>query len=245
MGRDYPNHDDYYASFLSERVLSPLVAVYLASSYAYYQLNSSVLSDGFFDQIAQTLLKEYDAVTHIHKGLITKGDLEAGTLLLSESKYPSRAKYMARFLIDQLRYETRKHSSVFVCPYCGVLFSWCGWAEDRPGADTDPMPCCSLKCQANLATRLLTMHENHVLKRRLSRGTANHLFTAIPSVYSQDKYAAYLVRFHGGPVAAISDIPTVGFIGEIPDHRIPEMRALARELFQAPFSYFFGIGREP
>lgn len=53
--------------------------IYLMSSYLYYKENCHVLSDEQFDRLCKELLDNWDSITHRHKGLVTKGDLEAGT----------------------------------------------------------------------------------------------------------------------------------------------------------------------
>ena len=54
-------------------------------AYAYYKEDSPLISDAEFDELAKWLLDNYDSVEHMHKYLITKGDLEAGTFL---GEYP-------------------------------------------------------------------------------------------------------------------------------------------------------------
>jgi len=66
-----------------------LVPWYLLASYAYYHLDDPILSDAAFDDIAKKLLDKYETIEHRHKHLITKGDLRAGSLLLTKSEYPS------------------------------------------------------------------------------------------------------------------------------------------------------------
>lgn len=64
-----------------------MVAWYLMAAYGYYVKDAPILSDGMFDELAKRLLKEYDNIEHIHKHLITKDDLMAGSLLLKQ--YPN------------------------------------------------------------------------------------------------------------------------------------------------------------
>lgn len=56
-----------------------LLVHYLMSSYIYYELNDSVYSDHQYDQICRELLNRWDDVDHMHKHLVTKSHLEAGT----------------------------------------------------------------------------------------------------------------------------------------------------------------------
>jgi len=67
-----------------------LVTHYLMSCYLYYELDQQVYSDDQFDQLAKRLLRQWDSVEHMHKHLITKGDLEAGTGYAI--KYPNMVK---------------------------------------------------------------------------------------------------------------------------------------------------------
>ena len=56
-----------------------LVPYYLMSSYLYYQCDKQVLNDDEYDTLAKRLLDEWDSIEHMHKHLITKDDLTAGT----------------------------------------------------------------------------------------------------------------------------------------------------------------------
>ena len=56
-----------------------LVPYYLMSSYLYYHCDKQVLNDDEYDALAKRLLDEWDSVEHMHKHLITQGDLTAGT----------------------------------------------------------------------------------------------------------------------------------------------------------------------
>lgn len=59
----------------------PVMAVpwYLMTSYMYYHLNESVVSDETFDALCGTLIREWFEIEHPHKHLIDRTDLEAGT----------------------------------------------------------------------------------------------------------------------------------------------------------------------
>ena len=62
---------------------------YLMAAYAYYEEDNPILSDSMFDRLAKKMLKNWDAIEHFHKHVITKDDLEAGSFL---GEYPSRVK---------------------------------------------------------------------------------------------------------------------------------------------------------
>ena len=49
------------------------------SSYLYYKEDRQVLTDEEFDKLAKRLLDNWDSVEHMHKHLISKEDLQAGT----------------------------------------------------------------------------------------------------------------------------------------------------------------------
>lgn len=56
-----------------------LVPWYLMSSYGYYELDISIISDGLYDDICKRLILDWNEIEHFHKHLIDKGGLEAGT----------------------------------------------------------------------------------------------------------------------------------------------------------------------
>ena len=59
--------------------INRLVPYYLMSSYLYYKEDRQVLTDDEYDALCKRLLNEWDNVQHMHKYLITKQDLKAGT----------------------------------------------------------------------------------------------------------------------------------------------------------------------
>lgn len=83
-----PKHEKY-TNRVVDKSKNMLVPHYLMASYAYYEEDKPIYSDGYFDNMAKVLLKNYDSIEHIHKNHISKGDLEAGTFL---GKYPSRIR---------------------------------------------------------------------------------------------------------------------------------------------------------
>ena len=60
------------------------------ASYAYYEQDDPILSDGMYDRLARRLLENFEEIEHMHKHLITEDDLRAGSLLIDE--YPSIVK---------------------------------------------------------------------------------------------------------------------------------------------------------
>lgn len=76
--------------------LKKLLQAYLMTSYLYYTCNVSVILDDLYDSIAKTLLKHYDQFDHQHKHLVSKADLEAGTLYhLRGNDYPQMVQTAA------------------------------------------------------------------------------------------------------------------------------------------------------
>jgi len=56
-----------------------LIPYYLMFSYLYYEKNISLIDDAEFDGICKTLLEKLDTLTHMHKHLVKKESLTAGT----------------------------------------------------------------------------------------------------------------------------------------------------------------------
>lgn len=57
--------------------------------------------DTTYDKLCQYLLKEYDSLDHVHKSLVTKDMLRAGTAYnLSKECYPSRVRETAEDWIN-------------------------------------------------------------------------------------------------------------------------------------------------
>ena len=62
------------------------IAKYLMCAFAYYQLDTNLIPDSEFDQLAKDILANHDNIEHMHKHLVTKKDLDAGTYL---GEYPN------------------------------------------------------------------------------------------------------------------------------------------------------------
>ena len=80
---------DNHAAKLFANNINMMVPWYLMASYAYYQEDDAILSDGFFDDMGKTMLACWNDIEHFHKELISKDDLTAGTYL---GEYPERVK---------------------------------------------------------------------------------------------------------------------------------------------------------
>jgi NAD-dependent DNA ligase len=77
---------------------SMLVPWYLVTSYAYYHLNESLVSDEFYDKLCHDLLDAMDSleVDHFNMDLVDTASLRAGTgFNLKEEDYPSRVRSVA------------------------------------------------------------------------------------------------------------------------------------------------------
>lgn len=62
---------------------------YLMASYAYYEEDDPILSDGSFDRLAKKIINEWENITHMHKDFLNMDMLEAGTYT---GVYPTRIK---------------------------------------------------------------------------------------------------------------------------------------------------------
>ena len=56
-----------------------LIPYYLMFSYLYYEKNISLIDDAEFDGMCKTLLDKLDTLSHMHKHLVKKDSLTAGT----------------------------------------------------------------------------------------------------------------------------------------------------------------------
>lgn len=85
------------------------ISWFLASSFAYYCKNESLLKDETFDKMCKFMLDNWDSLEHTNKHLITKDMLRMGTgAFIKEADYPTRIKVTADMFIRGL-YEG-KHS---------------------------------------------------------------------------------------------------------------------------------------
>ena len=64
---------------LSNISINRLVPIYLMSSYLYYEHDKNVLDDTQFDYLCKKLYDNWDSVEHMHKHLIDKDNLKAGS----------------------------------------------------------------------------------------------------------------------------------------------------------------------
>lgn len=66
---------------LIEKNQNMLVPWYLLASYAYYVLDSPLISDECYDNIVKMILKKWIFIDHYHKHFLDYDSLKAGTFL--------------------------------------------------------------------------------------------------------------------------------------------------------------------
>ena len=79
-----------------------LVPWYLMTSYLYYKMDESVISDEEYDWICKELDKKWDEVEHQHKYFVDRDALSAGTGFQLR-KYPARVEFAAKQLLDDCK----------------------------------------------------------------------------------------------------------------------------------------------
>lgn len=72
-----------------------LVPYYIMAAYAYYVEDEPFISDAAYDKINKMLIEKWDVVQHVHKDLIDKDQLDAGTCLI---QYPEIIKWAVKDL---------------------------------------------------------------------------------------------------------------------------------------------------
>ena len=81
---------------MTNKQLKKLLQKYLMASYLYYIRFQTVIPDAEYDMLAKDLLDGYDDFEHQHKHLVSKQDLQAGTLYaLKDEHYPTMVKAAA------------------------------------------------------------------------------------------------------------------------------------------------------
>lgn len=67
-----------------------LVPYFLMSSWLYYHADTSLLTDERYDRLCKELDAEWDSIEHMHKGVIDRASLAAGTAFsLPDEAYPT------------------------------------------------------------------------------------------------------------------------------------------------------------
>lgn len=70
---------DGMLDFVLSKSANSAIPWYLLTSYLYYQRDVSLLSDARYDLLCNQLHSTFDELTHMHKHLIDKDSLKAGT----------------------------------------------------------------------------------------------------------------------------------------------------------------------
>lgn len=76
---------DKPAKKIFDENINRIIPWYIMGSYAYYVDDNPIFSDAFYDNMAKTILKRWDEIQHVHKEIINKDALEAGSFL---GEYP-------------------------------------------------------------------------------------------------------------------------------------------------------------
>lgn len=79
------------------------ISWWIAASYQYYHRHESLLSDECYDKMAKYIQKNFHSMNHPHLHLISKENLEAGSLYnLKASEYPEIVKNSSEMLVREL-----------------------------------------------------------------------------------------------------------------------------------------------
>lgn len=84
-----------------DRPLSWKFSIYMVTSYLYYCLNRSIITDHDYDRLCHELGDGYDDFEHQHKHLVDRGQFEAGTGY--DIKYPQMVIGAAGSALDNYR----------------------------------------------------------------------------------------------------------------------------------------------
>lgn len=92
---------DSTVKYLIEEHPNLLVAYYLMASWLYYCRDVAMISDSLFDEICETLYAHWDDVEHMHKHLIDREALKAGTgYYIPKDKYPGMTRAAAAAFVN-------------------------------------------------------------------------------------------------------------------------------------------------
>lgn len=94
---------DAYCREILQRAPQTVIPWFLMASWLYYHRHVAILSDGFYDWLAQTIAANWEFFTHRHKSLITRADLVAGSLYrLTADDYPAICRDTAEGLYQRM-----------------------------------------------------------------------------------------------------------------------------------------------
>lgn len=99
------------------------IPYYLMSCYLYYEKDKNVLSDGDFDKLCKMILDNWNDIEHVHKYLISKDALHAGsgydivyTNMIkgaAESWYKKSTQYTNNHTTQYTKNTTKKRKSLW------------------------------------------------------------------------------------------------------------------------------------
>ena len=78
-----------------------LLQLYLMTSYLYYEMNCSIITDHAYDSVCQRLLAGWRTGVHPHKHLVRRSDLIAGSAYSLTWRYPEIVKAAASVMRDR------------------------------------------------------------------------------------------------------------------------------------------------
>jgi len=84
------------------RPLSWQFSIYMVTSFLYYHMNRSMITDHDFDRLCKNLDEGFDDFAHIHKHLVDRGQFVAGTGYAIKD-YPLMVKGAAAHMLDHYR----------------------------------------------------------------------------------------------------------------------------------------------
>lgn len=118
--------DDHAAEIFAKNK-NMMVPYYIMASFAYYVEDNPIFSDGFYDNLAKTILEEWDTISHWHKRYLDQDALAAGSYL---GDYPTIAQYALQNLRDSVKSSKPKKQAKTPAPadtmgqFGAGLFDW-------------------------------------------------------------------------------------------------------------------------
>lgn len=118
--------DDHAAEIFNKNI-NMMVPYYIMASYAYYVEDDPIFSDGFYDNLAKTILERWNDLSHWHKHYLDQDALAAGSYL---GDYPTIAQYALQNLRDSVKSSKQQMQSKTPAPadtmgqFGAGLFDW-------------------------------------------------------------------------------------------------------------------------
>ncbi len=101
VGKNWKSRED-----IEKMTPSQLVSWFLISSYCYYEVGRSIMSDPSFDYLVKRLKEEWDNTDHPHKELITESHLNATTGY--DIDYPTIVRMSGNELLREIKNNLNK-----------------------------------------------------------------------------------------------------------------------------------------